>query len=197
MVECLLLSLKKKTSAYKPEEADFLFKLFCFLALDSSTQVVNMKVQVQKILETLIDMYVDEESVDKQLSESLVNFVLTMKSEISAELCDEGENKENHEDLNSKESIFRFNNVYHRALYLINYFKITYSKRLNRVSANLAYTCFVHLFETNLDANIIINDNKIEGKTVNLSNFDYVKFEGYFLIFFLLLFKDGFYYRSD
>ena len=58
----------------------FLFKFFCFLVLDNNTQIINLKVQIQKIFETLADLY-DEKALESQLNESLTNFVHVMLSD--------------------------------------------------------------------------------------------------------------------
>ena len=127
------------------EEVDFLFKLFCFIVIDNNQQVVSLTVKIERIFEFLIEMY-DFKNIDDKLNQQLGNLIVQMKSEITQ--------SDRIEDSAESEFIQSFNNLIHKFLYLINFFKSMNSQRLKRVSYRLAYNCFFNLFETVLAKNV-------------------------------------------
>jgi hypothetical protein len=127
------------------EEVDFLFKLFCFIVIDNNQQVVSLTVKIERIFEFLIEMY-DFKDIDDKLNQQLGNLIVQMKSEITQ--------SDRIEDSAESEFIQSYNNLIHKFLYLINFFKSMNSQRLKRVSYRLAYNCFFNLFETVLAKNV-------------------------------------------
>ena len=126
------------------EEVDFLFKLFCFIVIDNNQQVVSLTVKIERIFEFLIEMY-DFKDIDDKLNQQLGNLIVQMKSEITQ--------SDRVEDSAESQFIHSYNNLIHKFLYLINFFKSMNSQRLKRVSYRLAYNCFFNLFETVLAKN--------------------------------------------
>jgi hypothetical protein len=127
------------------EEVDFLFKLFCFIVIDNNQQVVSLTVKIERIFEFLIEMY-DFKNIDDKLNQQLSNLIIQMKSEITQ--------SDRVEDSAESQFIHSYNNLIHKFLYLINFFKSMNSQRLKRVSCRLAYNCFFNLFETLLGKTI-------------------------------------------
>jgi len=138
----LILSLKRKPTNYKAEEVDFLFKLFCFIVLDNNPQLFSLTVKIERIFEFLIEMY-EFKNIDVNLNQELGSLFLSMKSEI--------EQPDPLIETSKKEFLHHYNNLIHKVLYLINFFKSMNSKRLKHVSNKLAFNCIFNLFETVLD----------------------------------------------
>ena len=137
-IDLLILSLKRKPSSYKKEEVDFLFKLFCFIVLDNNPQLVSLTGKIERIFEFLIEMY-DSKNFEMNLNRELGILILSMEYEI--------EQFDLQKDTSKNEFIHYFNNLIHKVLYLINFFKSINSKRLKLLSNKLAFNSLFYLFE--------------------------------------------------
>ena len=167
-IDLLILSLNKKPLSYKQNDIDLLFKLFCFLILDSNLQMSNLKVQIQKIFEMLIKLY-EVNEIETNLYQQLSNLIHVMKSEIGLSY---------HDDQNEAkqiEFVYKCNNLFHKFYYLITFLKITNSKQLKKIAGNLAYDCLFNLFETILDKKVDF-ENKEVIKMIYLNNSVYFEF---------------------
>lgn len=139
------LNLREKY--YKEDELDFIFFLFSFIILDKNFAKCNLKIETQLIFLKIFQAYENNSFWSKNkldyLSQQIFKVFQTEKSRIL----------NGQKTILDEASLATLNNVYHRFIHLIGYFRISRNTNVKRLASEIALKCVIDLFDTsNSDA---------------------------------------------
>jgi len=137
--ELICLSLLNKYSLYTETELDLIFMLMVWLALDQDHASFSIQNLTQLVFNKLVEVYEKKDLWSKEKTQLISSCICNM---IRMEIDDLKST-----DLNIREKKKITNNLYHRIIHLIGYFKVSRNLNLKQFAAELALHCANDLLE--------------------------------------------------
>lgn len=139
-----------RSKYYKENELDFMFILVSYVVLEDNHEIFDKKNEIQVMLSNIFDLYAEPTMSAKivHLISYLVRFLVVELKHIKDKYKANG-----NKAANNNEYIYCLNNLYHKLIYMIDFYGWTSSKRLKKLRSKLAY-----IFLTNLLSNCVEED---------------------------------------
>ena len=141
--------LKFKSSAlYTESELDFLFFLFVFVAMDKECAEFNIKFQTQVIFSQIFEIYEEKNifSADNFKIEFLSKNILEIVELEKNKLVNNGDEDQVSNKKLQKQNLQLLNNLFHRIIHLIGFFKTSRDKNIRKLSTKLSLSSIHYIF---------------------------------------------------
>ena len=139
----------KSSALYTESELDFLFLLFVFVAMDKQCAEFNNKFQTQVIFSQIFEIY-EEKNIFSEPNTNKIEFLSKNILEIVELEKNKIVNNAEEDPVSSKKlqklNLQALNNLFHRIIHLIGFFKTSRDKNIRKLSTKLALSSMHHIY---------------------------------------------------